>query len=85
MTEKVFTQAELRQYDGVTGPILVAYEGIVYDLSDCPKWRNGLHEGLHFPGQDLYGEIEEAPHSIEVFKRPCVHRVGFLVEGKIID
>ena len=77
--DQSFTLDELRKFDGEAGPILVAYNGIVYDLSDCPRWRNGLHEGLHFPEQDLTAEIHDAPHSEEVFNRPCVRRVGRLV------
>lgn len=77
-TERVFTEQELRRYDGEDGPMLVAYRGVVYDLGDCPKWRTGLHEGLHFPGQDLTTELADAPHAEEVFRRPCVRRVGLL-------
>jgi predicted heme/steroid binding protein len=57
----------------------LAYQGIVYEVTDCPKWRTGLHEQLHFPGQDLTEEIADAPHSAEVFNRLCVKRVGRLV------
>jgi predicted heme/steroid binding protein len=81
MTEEpTFTRQQLRQYDGENGPVLVAYLGIVYDLSECPKWRTGLHEWMHFAGQDLTSEIDDAPHDEEVFQRPCVRRVGRLVE-----
>lgn len=58
----------------------IAYNGIVYDVSDCPNWRRELHRNLHFPGQDLSGELEEAPHTDEVFTRPCVKVVGKLSE-----
>jgi predicted heme/steroid binding protein len=51
---------------------------VVYDVSDCPKWRTGLHEALHFAGFDLTSELPEAPHGREVFTRPCVRRVGVL-------
>ena len=36
----------------------VAYAGVVYDVTDCPKWRRGLHENLHWPGQDLTAELK---------------------------
>lgn len=78
MEEPIFDQNELRRYDGDRGPIYVACDGIVYDVSDCPHWRAGLHEGLHFPGQDLSAEIVDAPHRKDVFTRPCVRRVGVL-------
>jgi predicted heme/steroid binding protein len=77
--EPTFTLQQLQQYDGENGPVLVAYLGIVYDLSACPKWRTGLHEGMHFPGQDLSSELDDAPHDDDVFQRPCVRRVGRLI------
>lgn len=77
--EQLFTEIELRRYDGDNGPMYVAFQGIIYDVTNCPKWHIGLHEGLHFPGQDLSTEINEAPHAAEVFRRPCVKRVGRLV------
>jgi predicted heme/steroid binding protein len=76
--EPIFTLRELRRFDGEDNPVYIAYGGVVYDLSDCPKWRTGMHEQLHFPGQDLTGELLEAPHAEEVFTRPCVRRVGLL-------
>lgn len=78
----ILTEQDLRRYDGDGEPMYVAFEGIIYDVTDCPKWRTGLHEGLHFPGQDLTGELLEAPHTEEVFQRPCVKRVGRLAPGK---
>ena len=56
----------------------LACAGIVYEVTGCPRWRTGLHENLHFPGQDLTDEMREAPHGEEVFCRPCVRRVGRL-------
>ena len=69
--------AELRRADGERGrPKYVAVHGRVYDVSNCPKWRGSLHEGLHFPGQDLTSELPQAPHDDSVFNRPCVRFVG---------
>jgi predicted heme/steroid binding protein len=79
---RVFTQRELLRYNGDDGPMYIAHQGIVYDVSDCPKWRSGLHENLHFPGQDLTFEFPEAPHGMEVFDHPCVRRVGSLVSDQ---
>jgi predicted heme/steroid binding protein len=79
MSERLFTHHELKRYNGERGePAYVAYHGVVYDVSGCPKWRTGLHEGLHFAGFDLSTELPEAPHGQEVFTRPCVKRVGVL-------
>ena len=79
-----FTERELRRYNGDRrSPKYVAYAGIVYDVSDCPKWRPDLHEDLHFPGQDLTSELPDAPHGEEVFSRPCVKRVGWLEPGEM--
>lgn len=75
---RIFTTRELLRYNGDDGPTYIAHQGIVYDVSDCPKWRSGLHENLHFPGQDLTSEFPEAPHGMEVFDHPCVRRVGSL-------
>jgi predicted heme/steroid binding protein len=75
-----FTIQEVRRFDGEDGqPMYLAYEGIVYDVSRCPRWRTGMHEFLHFPAQDLTGEMEGAPHGVEVFTHACVKRVGILV------
>ena len=77
--ERTFSRQQLLIYNGERGrPMYVAYRGTVYDVSDCPKWRTGLHEQQHFPGQDLTHELPQAPHSEEVFARPCVKRVGRL-------
>jgi predicted heme/steroid binding protein len=80
--ERLYTLRQLLSYDGEAGAMLIAFDGVVYDVTDCPHWRSGLHEGQHFPGQDLSSEIENAPHSVEVFSRPCVRRAGLLEAGK---
>jgi len=73
------TEMELRRNTGERGTRkFVAYQGIVYDVTDCPKWRLDMHENLHFPGQDLTGELPDAPHKEDVFSRPCVKPVGKL-------
>ena len=77
--DRTFTETELRRYDGENGPMYIAHDGVVYDVSDCPRWRRGMHENLHFPGQDLSGELSDAPHKVDVFSRPCVRRVGRLI------
>jgi predicted heme/steroid binding protein len=77
--DRLFTEIELRRYDGEDGPMYMAHAGVVYDVSECPRWRRGMHEALHYPGQDLTGELTDAPHKSDVFTRPCVRRVGRLI------
>ena len=77
--DHIVTQMELKRNTGERGTRkLIAYEGIVYDVTDCPKWRLDLHEQLHFPGQDLTSELPDAPHEEDVFSRPCVKVIGKL-------
>lgn len=77
--QKVVSLPELKRNTGERGSRMwLAFNGIVYDVTDCPKWRTGMHEFLHFPGQDLTGEIGDAPHAEEVFKHDCVKIIGVL-------
>lgn len=77
--DRIVTQSELRRNNGDLGrPKYVAYQGVVYDVSDCPRWRREMHERQHFPGQDLSDEMADAPHKADVFSRPCVRAVGRL-------
>jgi len=79
LPERIITLLELKRSTGERGTRkLIAYKGIVYDVTDCPKWRLDLHENLHFPGQDLTSELPEAPHAEEVFKHDCVKIAGRL-------
>jgi len=81
--ERIVTEMELRRNTGERGSRkFIAYRGIVYDVTDCPKWRLEMHEQLHFPGQDLADELPDAPHKEDVFSRPCVKIVGTL-ESKV--
>lgn len=76
---RIVTLTELRHSTGERGARkFIAYKGIVYDVTDCPKWRSDLHEQLHFPGQDLTSELPDAPHKEEVFQHDCVKIVGRL-------
>ena len=78
MPERVFREIELRTFDGDGKPMYIAFEGVVYDVTECPHWRMGIHQNLHFPGQDLTQEIAEAPHKLEVFSHPNLKRVGVI-------
>lgn len=77
--DRIVSEIELKRNTGERGTRkFIAHKGIVYDVTDCPKWRLDMHENLHFPGQDLTGELQEAPHEDNVFSRPCVIVVGKL-------
>ncbi len=77
--ERIVPLSELKRNTGERGARMwIAFKGMVYDVTDCPKWRTGLHEFLHFPGQDLTGEIGDATHGVEVFDHDCVKVVGSL-------
>ena len=79
--QRIITQLELHRNNGDRStPKWIAFEGIVYDVTDCPKWRMDMHERLHFPGQDLSTELTDAPHKEDVFTRPCVKVVGRLAD-----
>ena len=77
--DRRITELELRRHDGETETRKwVAFENIVYDVTDCPRWKKELHENLHYPGLDLTTELPEAPHEEDVFTRPCVIVIGML-------
>lgn len=79
--DRIISLLELRRNTGERGSRKwIAHEGLVYDVTDCPRWQKELHERLHFPGQDLTSELPEAPHKADVFTRPCVKLVGRLQE-----
>lgn len=82
ISERTVSYMELRRNTGERGSRKwIAYDGMVYDVTDCPKWRTDMHEQLHFPGQDLTSELPDAPHREDVFSRPCVKVIGKLQEN----
>lgn len=76
-----FTLDTLRRFNGDGTPAYIAYAGVVYDVSGSRRWRKGLHENLHWAGQDLTSELSFAPHKDEVFRHPNIKRVGILVDS----
>ena len=73
---KLITLAQLALRNGQDKPeVWVAYKGEVYDVSHSRLWRAGKHYE-HWAGQDLTNELEDAPHTEEVFSR-------FKVIGKL--
>jgi predicted heme/steroid binding protein len=82
--DRIVSLAELKRNTSERGSRkFIAHQGIVYDVTDCPKWRLDMHEWLHFPGQDLTSELPEAPHKEEVFKHDCVKIVGRLESWQV--
>jgi predicted heme/steroid binding protein/uncharacterized membrane protein len=77
---KEFTAEELASFDGKDGrPVLIAFQGKVFDVTKSPLWAKGLHMNRHPSGKDLAGEISAAPHGTEVFER--YPQVGVLKKG----
>lgn len=73
------TKEELFQYNGKDGgPVYIAYESKVYDVSQSFLWKKGLHQVLHTAGADLTTEIDSAPHGADLLER-------FPVVGMLID
>ncbi len=73
---KDLTAEELAAFDGKGGrPAYVAYEGVVYDVTESSMWGGGEHEGEHAAGKDLTREQEQAPHDVYVTDFPEVGRL----------
>lgn len=65
--EKVFTLDELKKYNGQNGnSAYVAVDGIVYDVTNAKRWRNGNHENCAAAGSDLSNAIKSSPHGKNV-------------------
>ena len=77
---RTFTRDELRLHDGKNGRrALIAYKGMVYDVTDSFLWQQGRHQVLHSAGVDLTAAMDDAPHDEELMARVPV--VGTLAEG----
>ncbi len=69
MELKEFTYSQLALRNGQDREeIWVAYQGIIYDVSESRLWREGKHYE-HWAGQDLTDELPDAPHTDTVFKK----------------
>jgi predicted heme/steroid binding protein/uncharacterized membrane protein len=63
-------QKDLESYNGQNGgPVYIAHEGKVYDVTDSQLWKDGLHMKRHQAGHDLTTDIQAAPHGSEVLER----------------
>lgn len=77
--ERILTESELRQYDGSKGkPVYIACDGFVYDVSEAPLWRSGMHQNMHYAGLDLTRSLRKAPHDRRVLARKYIRIVGKL-------
>ena len=74
------TLEQLKQYDGKNGnPAYVAVDGIIYDVTNVAKWKNGEHNG-YSAGNDLTDIIKnKSPHGVKNLEGLPV--VGKLVAG----
>lgn len=64
----VFNSETLAAFDGQDGnPAYVAINGVVYDVTDVPNWRGGLHNG-NTAGKDLTSVLGRSPHGETVLK-----------------
>jgi len=62
------TLEQLKQYNGQNNQkAYIAYKGNVYDVTNSPLWKNGMHEDMHEAGVDLTDALVNAPHAEEVF------------------
>lgn len=74
------TLDQLKQYDGKNGnPAYVAVDGVIYDMTNVPQWKNGDHNG-YTAGNDLTDIIKnKSPHGVKQLKGIPI--VGKLVAG----
>jgi predicted heme/steroid binding protein len=64
-----YTKSQLALRNGQDKPdIWVAYQGIIYEVTQSRLWRNGKHYE-HWAGQDLTEELKDAPHNEKVFDK----------------
>ncbi len=75
---KSITRQQLALRNGQDKPeIWIAYKGLIYDVSASKLWKNGKHYE-HWAGQDLTGELPDAPHTEKVFDK--FDPIGQLIE-----
>lgn len=76
--ELVLTLDELAKYDGKNGnPAYVAVDGVIYDVTNVPEWKNGEHNG-YTAGKDLTDAIKNvSPHGVSKLKNvPVVGKLA---------
>lgn len=74
---KKISLAELSKNNGRKGRLCyIAYNGLVYDVTESYHWRDGDHWSMHKAGKDLTDEMDFAPHFEDVLS-------GFKIVGKL--
>lgn len=61
------TKKELKSKNGINDKVLIAYKNKIYDVSESPLYKFGLHYN-HEAGKDLTQFLQDAPHGEEVLK-----------------
>ncbi|TYQ16324.1 UNVERIFIED_CONTAM: putative heme/steroid binding protein [Acetivibrio alkalicellulosi] len=63
----IMTMEEVKQNDGNDGTnAYIVVNGIVYDVTDSTRWREGTHNGFQ-AGNDLTDNIlQDSPHGLRV-------------------
>ena len=77
--ELTLTLEQLAAYNGQNGqPAYIAVDGVIYDVTNVPEWKNGLHNGFT-AGLDLTEAIKNtSPHGVS--KLSSVPAVGKLAD-----
>lgn len=76
---KEFTVDDLAKYNGKNGnPAYIAVEGKVYDVTNVPEWKDGIHNNRFEAGRDLTEDLKLSPHGKS--KLDLVSIVGILVQ-----
>lgn len=76
--ELMLTVDELKMYDGTNGnPAYVAYDGVIYDVTNDSNWASGSHGG-NMVGTDITENLDSAPHGTS--KLSQLEAVGKIIE-----
>ncbi len=75
--DRIFTPEELAEYNGRNGKAAyVAVNGVVYDVTNNPRWAEAAHYGLR-AGKDLTNEFEAChPGAMVLSVLPVVGRLS---------
>ncbi len=63
---------EFREYRSLKNEkdrVLVSVGGLVYDLTESPLWKDGVHAGKHHAWAELGEELKRSPHGVSVLKK----------------